>query len=195
MANWTSIADATLEPGKPIRAIDARALRDNPIAIAEGASGAPKIETAGITDLNVTTAKLAAGAVTTAKITDANVTTAKLEAGERMTTANVLGATAGASAGAVGTYMLGWLNSTATPPAFGATVAGSGLRPAGFTGDVDVLGNLSFTKFVGAGTGDLFGSAGSLRSVQSGTWRCMGEARQVSGSAGSYPHTLWLRIS
>ena len=194
MANWTSIADATVEPGKPIRAIDARALRDNPIAIAEGAAGAPKIETAGITDLNVTTAKLAAGAVTTAKITDANVTTAKLAAGERMTTANVLGATAGASAGAVGTYMLGWRNSTATPPTFGTTVAGSGLRPAGFSGDVSIA-NAGFTKFTGAATGDLFGSAGTSRSVQSGTWRCMGEARQTSGDEGSYPHTLWLRIS
>jgi hypothetical protein len=174
MANWVSIADATLEPGKPIRAIDARALRDNPIAISEGASGAPKIQTAGITD--------------------ANVTTAKLEAGERMTTANVLGATAGASAGAVGTYMLGWLNSTATPPTFGATVAGSGLRPAGFSGNVSI-GNNTFTQFFGASTDDLFGSAGTSRSVQSGTWRCMGEARQTPGNAGSYPHTLWLRIS
>jgi hypothetical protein len=61
MASWTNIADATLEPGKPIRAIDARALRENPIAIAEGASGAPKIagqagpavETGGITNRNL----------------------------------------------------------------------------------------------------------------------------------------------
>lgn len=44
MADWTNIADATLEPGKPIRAIDARALRENPIAIAEGAPGAPRID-------------------------------------------------------------------------------------------------------------------------------------------------------
>jgi hypothetical protein len=172
MANWTSIADATLEPGKPIRAIDARALRDNPIAIAEGASGAPKIETAGITDANVTAAKLATGN------------------NERDW---VLARTAGADAGAVGTYMLGWLNSTATPPTFGATVAGSGLRPAGFSGNVSLFS--TFTQFTGAATGDLFGSAGTSRSVQSGTWRCMGEARQTSGSEGSYPHTLWLRIS
>lgn len=39
-----------------------------------------QIPTGGITDLAVTTAKLAANAVTTAKITDANVTRAKLEA-------------------------------------------------------------------------------------------------------------------
>ena len=44
MATWTTLPDATLEPGKPIRSIDVLALRDNPIAIAEGASGAPKID-------------------------------------------------------------------------------------------------------------------------------------------------------
>lgn len=43
MATWTTLPDATLEPGKPIRSIDVLALRDNPVAIAEGASGAPKI--------------------------------------------------------------------------------------------------------------------------------------------------------
>jgi hypothetical protein len=44
MATWTTIPDSSLEPGKPIRSIDAIALRDNPVAIAEGAPGAPKIE-------------------------------------------------------------------------------------------------------------------------------------------------------
>jgi hypothetical protein len=166
MANWTSIADATLEPGKPIRAIDARALRDNPIAIAEGASGAPKIETAGITDLNVTTAKLAAGAVTTAKITDANVTTAKLEAGERMTTANVLGSTAGATAGAVGTYaLLSIIAGTANQTA-GATLAAS---------------NLGYSNADGISTGTV-----------SGTWRLMG--RTVVSSLSSVT-SVFLRIS
>lgn len=44
MATWTTVPDASLEPGKPIRSIDALALRDNPVAIAEGAAGAPKID-------------------------------------------------------------------------------------------------------------------------------------------------------
>lgn len=44
MATWTTIPDSSLEPGKPIRSIDTLALRDNPVAIAEGAAGAPKID-------------------------------------------------------------------------------------------------------------------------------------------------------
>lgn len=44
MATWTNIPDSVLEVGKPARSIDAMALRDNPIAIAEGAPGAPKVE-------------------------------------------------------------------------------------------------------------------------------------------------------
>ena len=46
MATWTTITDAALEPGKPIRSVDGLALRDNAIAIAEGAAGAPKIQNA-----------------------------------------------------------------------------------------------------------------------------------------------------
>lgn len=44
MATWTTIADARLEPDKPARSIDAIALRDNPVAIAENAPNAPKVE-------------------------------------------------------------------------------------------------------------------------------------------------------
>src|SRR5690625_3039397 len=43
MAQWTNIPTDRIEPGKPIRAIDGLALRDNPIAIAEGAAGAPRV--------------------------------------------------------------------------------------------------------------------------------------------------------
>jgi len=83
MATWTTLPDASLEPGKPIRSIDGLALRDNPIAISEGAAGAPKIQT------------------------EALVT------GEQMTTANVLNATAAGAALAVGTYAVrGTLNTT-----------------------------------------------------------------------------------
>jgi hypothetical protein len=48
MAVWTTIPDENIEPDKPIRSIDGLALRDNPVAIAEGAAGAPRIQSAGI---------------------------------------------------------------------------------------------------------------------------------------------------
>ena len=40
---WTNIPDSVLEPGKPIRSVDGLSLRDNPIAIANGDPGAPRI--------------------------------------------------------------------------------------------------------------------------------------------------------
>ena len=48
MADWTTIPDSSLEVSQPIRSIDTLALRDNPIAIAEGAAGAPKVLAAGV---------------------------------------------------------------------------------------------------------------------------------------------------
>jgi len=67
MTTYTAIPDASLEPGKPARAVDAILLRDNPIAITEGASGAPKNQTASYTDLSVTTPKIDDGAITLVK--------------------------------------------------------------------------------------------------------------------------------
>lgn len=55
MSSWTDITDNALEPGKPIRSIDAFALRNNPIAIAGGAAGAPRILDAALST-DVTTA-------------------------------------------------------------------------------------------------------------------------------------------
>ena len=51
MATWTAIPDTSINIGKPVRSIDGFALRDNPIAIAQGATGAPKIETLAL-DIN-----------------------------------------------------------------------------------------------------------------------------------------------
>jgi hypothetical protein len=136
MATWTTLPDASLEPGKPIRSIDGLALRDNPIAISEGAAGAPKIQTAA------------------------------LITGEQMTTANVLNATAGAAAGAVGTYALAVLLSGGAV-SFGSTTSGSNLRPSS-------------------------SAASPTGSALSGTWRCMGVSAQAADSTGV---TLWLRIS
>jgi hypothetical protein len=119
MATWTTLPDASLEPGKPIRSIDGLALRDNPIAISEGAAGAPKIQTNGITDSAVTTAKLANSAVTTGK----------LASNEQMTTVNVLNATAGGTSGAVGVYAI--RTTGQIPLTDNSTFAGSSFGRAG----------------------------------------------------------------
>ena len=43
---WTEIADTALEQGKPVRSVDTLALRDNPKAIANRATGAPIVRIA-----------------------------------------------------------------------------------------------------------------------------------------------------
>lgn len=111
MASWTTLPDASLEPGKPIRSIDGLALRDNPIAISEGAVGAPKIQTAA------------------------------LITGEQMTTANVLNATAAADAGAVGTYaFLKDVTNSSTNINQGTTLTGSALRFSSLRYDSSIPG-------------------------------------------------------
>lgn len=110
MATWTDIPTEVLEPGKPVRSVDAIALRDNPIAIAEGASGAPRIQTNAIQN----------GAVTNEKI--ANMDAGKLNSG------TVPGARLPTSYGTVGSYLLAGIRpSNALTVAPGATVAGSRL--------------------------------------------------------------------
>jgi hypothetical protein len=150
MATWTTLPDASLEPGKPIRSIDGLALRDNPVAITEGAVGAPKIQT------------------------EALIT------GERMNTANVLNATAGAAAGAVGTYAMATGGGTS---AFGDTVAGSGLTNSG-----------ALRGWGGPGSAYQFAQA-NTGSALSGTWRCMGRAGGTVNAIEATFTTLWLRIS
>ena len=84
-----------------------------------------------------------------------------------ITTAQVANATAGVTAGAVGTYMLAYYTGSVIA-LFGDTVAGSTLQPSN-------------------ATGNYFGSS------QTGTWRCMGHAI-VSSTSGNQT-TLWLRVS
>jgi len=107
---WTNIPNANLAAGAPIRSVDLLAIRDNIPAVANGDSGAPKVQTNGINDSAVTTAKLATN--------------------EQMNTTNVLNSTAGLTAGAVGSYaFLGYNDGGGQ--SFGSTRAGSSLRPAG----------------------------------------------------------------
>jgi len=105
MADWTTLPDSSLEPGKPIRSIDGLALRDNPIAIAEGAAGAPRIAS----DLAI---NWGGGGV-----------------GTTSATTWVLNRTASAIAGAVGTYAVALQQGSAPVSLqFGDTIAGSSLR-------------------------------------------------------------------
>ena len=68
MTDYTTITDTQVDPEAPITSELMTALRDNPIAITEGSSGAPKVQTAGLQDSAVTTAKIANGNVTAPKI-------------------------------------------------------------------------------------------------------------------------------
>jgi hypothetical protein len=90
------------------------------------------------------------------------------------TTDQVLTATAGASAGAVGTYSLlqgtTLIGQLTTRTATGATIAGSSLR-------------YSSTQIPSGG------------GTPSGTWRCMGIERNNNSENTSQVITLWLRIS
>src|SRR5690625_5640968 len=119
MAQWTNIPTVRIEPGKPIRAIDGLALRDNPIAIAEGASGAPRVQTNGIAD----------SAVTTDKIANSNVTAQKLATGGNENNW-VRSRTATSTAGAVGTYAFVTRIGTTGSTSWNGTIAGSSLRRA-----------------------------------------------------------------
>jgi hypothetical protein len=168
MATWTNIPTASLEPGAPARSLDALALRDNPVAIAEGAANAPRVQTAGIANSAVTADKIASNAVTTAKILDSNVTTAKLATNEQMTTANVAGAYAGADANAVGSLAILYKATTGGVEP-GNLVAGSSLR---------------WVRISTAGSMQII-----TATTPSGTWRALGFVND------DWPVNLWQRAS
>src|SRR5690625_686890 len=178
MAQWTNIPTDRIEPGKPIRAIDDLALRDNTIAIAEGASGAPRVQTNGIANSAVTTSKIANSNVTTAKIANSNVTAQKLATGGNENNW-VRARTATSTAGAVGTYafVTRYGGMSGFPTNWNGTIAGSSLRPASLYWDMMTYDS---------------------NTPLSGTWRIMGyQVRPHSRGGGSNADTatLALRIS
>lgn len=194
MATWTNIPDSVLEPGKPVRSVDALALRDNAIAIAQGAAGAPRVRTNGINNSAVTTAKINNSAVTTDKIANGNVTTAKI-ANSNVTAAKlatggaennwVRARTATSTTNQVGTYAFAqhYIGLTVNP---NATTAGSNLRMSGAYA----------RRFNEGGSNFDFASSTTL----SGTWRCMGYQTEVginpgAPNANGTSATLWVRIS
>ena len=114
MADYTNISDATLEPNAPLISSTMLALRDNPIAIAEGAAGAPRVRSAALQDYPFGAEDLRTGAT------------------ERDW---VLARTSAASAGAIGTYAQRG-HSALDPNGFpswssGSTISGSALGLSG----------------------------------------------------------------
>jgi len=127
---------------------------------------------------NLNASKITAGQFATARLGSGTGSTSNFLRGDGSwqavpssapTTAQVLSATAGASAGAVGTYAALRDTNTAVKAA-GATRPGSGLR---------------FTNFNG---NDANASA-------SGTWRLMGAAGISGWSSGVMTSSVWLRIA
>ena len=92
------------------------------------------------------------------------------------TTAQVLSAMAGATAGAVGTYMVA-ISPGSVGYVFNSNYAGSTLSPMGFTATGTTSGNIQYVGGVGA--------------AQSGTWKSMGT---TSGS-NAVNGVLFLRVA
>lgn len=53
MTNYNAIADAEIDPGSPITTSLVERLRDNPIAIAEGAAGAPRVDLSALDEATI----------------------------------------------------------------------------------------------------------------------------------------------
>ena len=70
---WTSISNTSIDQDSPITVSLMTALRDNPIAIANGDAGAPKVQTAGIADNAVTAAKIVENAVGNSELAPTSV--------------------------------------------------------------------------------------------------------------------------
>lgn len=172
MANWTNIPTDRIEPGKPIRAIDGLALRDNPIAIAQGAAGAPKITENAMNVNSIHGNRIRNGTVTNAQIADNTIQ------GSKFNDASVRSWIGSQAAGAVGTYAIVIFRATGnTTVNWGGTVAGSEITYWFPTGDV--MGSDTYTPAL------------------SGTWRVMGRNlhRSGSGTSSNRAPALALRVS
>lgn len=166
MATWTEIPNTSIETDKPIRAVDGRALRDNPIAITEGATGAPRIKSGGI----------GAGEVKNVNVGNGEIGAEKFQTGDDERNW-VLARTATAVFESVGTYAyLAQTADTAVNISPGNTYAGSSLRTFGYYGPQ----GSSATSTTGA------------TSTMQGTWRAMGRSVAIGETVR---HSLFLRIA
>jgi hypothetical protein len=113
MTVYTAVADSDIDPESAGTTTLFTRLRDNPIAITEGASGAPAIQTAALEQT------ASSEAVTTATIRDLAVTAAKIAAGA------VTGSKIGTAIGSTGTQLIS-SGTTWTIPAGLYNISNSG---------------------------------------------------------------------
>lgn len=165
MATWVNISNSNLQPGAPARSVDAIALRDNPIALAEGAPGAPRIQTAALDNLIVTNDKVANATLTGSKLAGNTVHWNRLEA------ASIYAGIGAVAAGGIGSYAMvaRSINAGGAAMVWGQAVAGSLLVPSNSIGT----------------------NAGTLANVLTGTWRILGSGM----APGTSETTLALRIA
>lgn len=166
MATWTNISNTNLQPGAPARSVDVIALRDNPIALAEGAAGAPRIQTAALADSAVTNPKIANGAVTVGKVAAGTLTWDRMNAG------SIYAGLGAIAPGAVGSIaMVARSNvSTGTPISWGDLVPGSWLVPSNSAGE----------------------NGGTTINQLAGTWRILGSGIPTADATTA---TIAIRVS
>lgn len=171
MTSYITITEAQTDPEAPLTSELAKQWRDNPIAITEGAAGAPRIQDAALSTTVTDTGR--------AWVNNRLGYFAFGSAGPKIEFAALNSWYT--TAGGVGTYVFA-RSTGVVDVAYGATVAGSTLAPVS-----------AAYRISGAPTD------GSLASgaVLSGTWRCMGNYDYtVFSSPGTmYGATLWVRIS
>jgi hypothetical protein len=151
--------------------------------IADGAVTTNKLSNSGVTAGSYGSASVVPVVTVDAKGRLTSVSTASI-ASSAPTTAQVLTATAGATAGDIGTYAFLGQNDT-TNRTFGNTVSGSILYSASINGIRWCSGGYTEARNTGNGS-----------TQRSGTWRLMGNARVFdAGCSTQYPASLYLRIS
>lgn len=142
MATWTDVSSTVLEPGDPIRSVDIIAIKENIIALSEGASGAPKIAAVA---LNTTTNERDWVLARTAELSVGSVGSYAILGSINTTAVSVGNTKAGSNLRYMGLISTTSFTNTAI---VGGGVVGSGDIPAGtwrcMGRDASVAGDPSF---------------------------------------------------
>lgn len=175
---WTDIPDASLEPGKPARSVDALALRDNPVAITERATGAPIVQVPVTVYLTAGTSWPIPDGVTAWEETLIGGGGGSTAGGNTTTTYDGLTVTAGGGTTGLagGTATNGDLNLPGFP----------GLDSAGSSGGIDFVTAMGGDGPFGLGQGGRYFAAGATPPTgnQDATGYGAGRSR-MGGGAGA----------